>query len=181
MRTKDCFDENGWLKDEYLWPLREQIKLGSLFLSDYENSFGIKPERVCDFFTSFWDDYCEERAKEDGLWEQAVLLAKDRLAKEPDASEDKVKCYQQDAYLELQHQKYDNKQVLLEWYYCFADECPLPPTCINVDIHWDYTQPIQVIASSEDEAELVVDEMLQNGEISLSTFKSTVQCEVYVS
>ena len=100
MRTNDCFDENGWLKDEYLWPLRQQIILGSLYVSDYENSFGIKSEKVCDFFTSFWDSYCEELAKEDGLWEQAVALAKERLANEPDASESKIQNYQQDAYLE---------------------------------------------------------------------------------
>lgn len=67
MRTNDCFDENGWLKDEYLWSLRQQITLGSIYVSDYENSFGIQPKKVCDFFTSFWDSYCQELAKEDGL------------------------------------------------------------------------------------------------------------------
>lgn len=178
MRTNDCFDENGWLKDEYLWPLREQITLGSLLLSDYDNSFGIKPKKVCDFFTSFWDEYCEERAKEDGLWEQAVLLAQERLAKEPDASEDKVKCYQQDAYLELQHKQYDNKQVLLEWYYCFVDECPLPPTYVNVDIHWDFARSIRVIAASEDEAYDIVDEMMRKEEIPRSTFEPTGDYEL---
>lgn len=53
MEYSDFFDEDGWLKDEYLWPLRQEITLGSMYVSDYNNSFGIKPEKVCDFFTSF--------------------------------------------------------------------------------------------------------------------------------
>lgn len=35
MRKEDRFDENGWLKSEYLWPFRQQIKLGSLNVYDY--------------------------------------------------------------------------------------------------------------------------------------------------
>lgn len=181
MRTNDCFDENGWLKDEYLWPLRQQITLGSLLVSDYANSFGIKPDKVCEFFTSFWDSYCEELAKEDGLWEQAVVLAKERLCNEPDASETKVKNYQQDAYLELQHQKYDNEETLLQWYGCFDGECPLPPTYVNVDIHWDFARSIQVIAASEDEAESIVDEMMTMGEIPRNTFEPTEDYELDTS
>lgn len=178
MKTKDCFDENGWLKDEYLWPLRSQIILGSIFVSDYENNFGIKAEKVCDFFTSFWDSYCEERAKEDGLWVKAVTMAKKRFANEPDASKHKVSNYIQDTYLDLQHQKYDNAETLLQWYGCFADECPLPPTYVNVDIHWDFARSIRVIASSEDEAYDIVDEMMQKEEIPRSTFEPTGDYEL---
>lgn len=173
MKCADYFDEKGWLKEEYLWPLRQQIMLGSLFVSDYENNFSIKPEKVCDFFISFWDSYCEELAKEDGLWEQAVALAKERLINEPDSSESKVSNYQQDAYLELQRKKYDNEETLLQWYGCFDDKCPLPPTYVNVDIHWDFARSIQVIAASEDEAEAVVEEMMQNEEIPRNTFEPT--------
>ena len=36
----DCF-ENGWFKEEYLWELRQEIVLGSLYYADYRNSFGI--------------------------------------------------------------------------------------------------------------------------------------------
>lgn len=178
MRIKDCFDENGRFKSEYLWQLRQDITLGSLYVSDYRNSFGIKSEKVCDFFTSFWDSYCEELAKEDGLWEQAVALAKERLINEPDASESKVSNYQQDAYLELQRQKYDNEETLQRWYGCFIDECPLPPTYVNVDIHWDFARSIRVIATSEDEAESIVDEMMQNDEIPKETFEPTGDYEL---
>lgn len=178
MRTKDCFDENGWLKPEYLWPLRQQITLGSLYVSDYENNFGIRSNKVCDFFTSFWDSYCEELAKEDGLWEQAVALAKERLINEPDASEFKVSNYQHDAYLELQRKEYDNEETLLQWYSCFDGECPLPPTYVNVDIHWDFARSIRVIAASEDEAEAVVEEMMQNEEIPRNTFEPTGDYEL---
>ena len=92
MEYSDFFDEDGWLKDEYLWSLRQEITLGSMYIADYNNSFGINPEKVYDFFTSFWDSYCEELAKEDNLWEQAVMLAKERLSCEPDAPESKIQC-----------------------------------------------------------------------------------------
>lgn len=181
MRTKDCFNENGWLKDEYLWPLRQQITLGSLLVSDYANSFGIKPEKVCEFFTSFWDSYCEELAKKDGLWEQAVILAKERLSNEPNASEFKRQSYQQAAYLDLQYQKYDNEETLLQWYGCFDGECPLPPTYVNVDIHWDFARSIKVIASNEDEATEIVEDMMENAEIPVSTFEPTEDYELDIS
>lgn len=126
MEYSDFFDEDGWLKDEYLWSLRQEITLGSMYIADYNNSFGINPEKVYDFFTSFWDSYCEELAKEDNLWKQAVMLAKERLSCEPDAPESKIQCYQNNAYLELMYKKYDNEETLLAWYDCFS-ECPLPP------------------------------------------------------
>lgn len=178
MKYSEFFDENGWLKAEYLWPLRQQIILGSLFVADYENRFSIAPEKVCEFFTSFWDGYCEELAQEDGLWEQAVELAKERLANEPDASETKIDNCQHDAYLELQHEKYDNEETLLAWYGCYDGECPLAPTYINVDIHLDFARSIQVIAPSTDEAESIVDEMMQNHEIPQNTFEPTGDYEL---
>ena len=173
MKTADYFDKNGWFKPEYLWKLRQEITLGSIYVADYNNSFGIKPEKVCDFFTSFWDSYCEQLAKDDKLWEMAVNIVKERLANELDAPESKVQCYQQDAYIELQYKKFDNEQTLLEWYGCFDGECPLPPTYINVDIHWDFARSIQVIASSEDEAVDIVSQMMEKREIPCDTFEPT--------
>lgn len=38
MKTKDRFDENGWLKEEFLWPLRQQITLGSIYVADYNDT-----------------------------------------------------------------------------------------------------------------------------------------------
>ena len=37
-----------------LWQLRSEIVLNSLFVHDYENSFGIDEHSACDFF----DGYC---------------------------------------------------------------------------------------------------------------------------
>lgn len=177
MNIEDYFDDLDWFKPEYLWPLRQEITLGSIYVSDYNNSFGIKSEKVCDFFTSFWDSYCEERAKEDKLWEQAVILAKERLSSEPDASESKIQCFQNNAYLELMYKKYDNEETLLAWYECFS-ECPLPPNYINVDIHWDFARSIRVIAASEEEAVSIVDEMMENEEIPSYTFEPTGDYEL---
>lgn len=164
-RLANCF-EDGWLKQEYLWPLRQEIVLGSLYVADYRNSFGIDEHKVCDFFTSFWDSYCEELAKEDGLMEEA--------RKQYEASDKKV-C-EDDIYLQLSHERYDNEETLIDWYNCFCNDgsesSPLPPKMVNVDIHWDFHQSIQVIAADEYEAEDIVEEMMNNGEISKESFEA---------
>ena len=61
-----------------LWALRTEITLGSLYTSDYENSFQILPRMVQDFF----DGYIEY------LWE----LAKENNKKDMDF-EDLVEIY----------------------------------------------------------------------------------------
>lgn len=48
----------------------------------------------------------------------------------------------------------------------------------NVDIHWDFARSIRVIASSEDEAYDIVDEMMQKEEIPRSTFEPTGDYEL---
>ena len=39
-----------------LWDLRKEIVLNSVFLSDYDNSLGIEPQEVCNFFDSWLED-----------------------------------------------------------------------------------------------------------------------------
>ena len=75
------------------------------------------------------------------------------------------------------YKKYDNEETLLAWYDCFS-ECPLPPNYINVDIHWDFARSIRVIATSEDEAISIVDEMMENSEIPVNTFEPTGDYEL---
>lgn len=79
-----------------LWNLRTEITLGSLYTSDYENTFRILPIIVQNFF----DGYIEY------LWE----LAEENNKKDIDF-EDLVQIY-------------DNADNLESWYYCF-DEDPL--------------------------------------------------------
>ncbi len=59
-----CWDGKGHFKRDFLWKLRQEITLNSLYLDDYENSFGIAPQAVCDFFEGYTDylyDLVEER------------------------------------------------------------------------------------------------------------------------
>ena len=77
-----------------LWALRTEITLGSLYTSDYENSFQILPRMVQDFF----DGYIEY------LWE----LAEENNKKDVDF-EDLV-------------ENYDNADNLEGWYYCFDED-----------------------------------------------------------
>ena len=44
------------LTKEQLWKLRQEIVLGSLYTHDYDNSFGIDPSAVRNFFDSFIED-----------------------------------------------------------------------------------------------------------------------------
>lgn len=44
-----------YLSKVKLLKLREEIFLGSLYISDYENSLGIDSQYVCDFFTGYMD------------------------------------------------------------------------------------------------------------------------------
>ena len=56
----------GWITDKALLELRSDIVLNSLFISDYENRFGIEPEEVCNFFNGYIE-YLEELAEEDNF------------------------------------------------------------------------------------------------------------------
>lgn len=85
-----------------LWNLRTEITLGSLYTSDYENTFRILPIIVQNFF----DGYIEY------IWE---------LAEEGTAKENNKKDMDFEDLVEI----YDNADNLERWYYCF-DEDPLP-------------------------------------------------------
>lgn len=151
MKNEDRFDEKGWLKEEYLWPLRQQIALNNLYVSDYQNSFGIDEHKVCDFF--------------DGYISFLTELKKEKYGKELDD-------------ISALFDEFDNEENLKDWYRCFDGDCPLPPTYINVDIHWDFARSIQVIASSEDEAISIVEKMMEDEEIPSNTFEPTGDYEL---
>lgn len=169
-KLADCF-ENGWFKAEYLWELRQEIVLGSLYYADYRNSFGIDEHKVRDFFTSFWDSFCEELAKEDNLWEEACIITRDHFEGDTNVSPGKYDLFREETYQELFQKRYDNEDTLKNWYGCFCDDCPLPPKMVNVDIYWQFHRSIQVIAGTEDEAEEIVNEMMKNREIPTESFE----------
>lgn len=84
---------------ETLWALRKQIVLNSLFIADYQNTFGIDSHAVCDFFDGYLD-YLEE------AMEKEVAGFKD-----------------EDFFVWLP--RYDTPDNLWNWYGCFVDD-PLP-------------------------------------------------------
>lgn len=57
--------EEKWLGDNDLWNLRKEINLNSVFLSDYENSFGIPAKNVYKFFEGY-NDYIYDRMSSEG-------------------------------------------------------------------------------------------------------------------
>ena len=87
------------MSNEQLWELRQEIVLGSLYLADYENSFGIDRDKVCTFFDGFLS-YVEELMKEDIV------------------DFDDAKFFD---YLP----SYDKPEYLAEWYGMFEED-PLP-------------------------------------------------------
>ena len=91
------------MSEENLWKLRQEIKLGSLFISDYRNSFGIEPRKVCDFFDGFLEFVGE-------------------------AMPENYPDYDDADFWELLPD-YDQPEWLLDWYYCFEeDPLPVPET-----------------------------------------------------
>ena len=60
-----------------LWKLRKEIVLGSMYYSDYENSFGIPEKACCDFFDGFVEwCFIIESEKENGLTEYEDIYKK---------------------------------------------------------------------------------------------------------
>lgn len=78
---------------EQLWKLRQEVCLGSLFVDDYRNSFGLTAKSVCDFF----DGYIEF------LWD----IAQDDHGRQTTF---------EDVYA------LDSDEYLYEWYLCFDED-----------------------------------------------------------
>lgn len=87
------------LSCKMLWNLRKEIRLNSLFISDYQNSFGIDPHVVCDFFDSYLSYLNEEMT-------QTIPEYDDRN------------------FFDLLP-KYDTEENLWNWYCSYEDD-PLP-------------------------------------------------------
>ena len=79
-----------------LWKLRQEIRLGSLFVADYRNSFGVDPHKVCDFFDGFLEFVWEGTREDYPRFDDGGFF--DLL---PD---------------------YDTREYLLDWYYCFEED-----------------------------------------------------------
>ena len=75
--------------------LRQEIKLNSLFVSDYENSFGYDPHKVCDFF--------------DGYVEYLAELMEEEKGSVPD-----------NVYFDVLW-TYDTDENLKDWWTCFEE------------------------------------------------------------
>lgn len=82
--SEEIRDPNNLTKEQ-LWKLRQEIVLGSIYVSDYENSFGIEPIDVCNFFDSFLE---EENSDEYGY-----PLKEERKMSEYDNAEDLYNYY----------------------------------------------------------------------------------------
>ena len=87
-----------WNKEQ-LWKLRQEVPIGSLFIQDYNNSFGVDPWDASEFFDGYLDSL-----------------------------EDKME-YQisgfKDAEFWKRLSKFDYTENLEDWYECFENE-PLP-------------------------------------------------------
>lgn len=81
---------------EDLEKFRSEICLNSIYYADYENSFGISRSSASAFFDGYLDFLCEI-AEEDGL----------------NPNDEK--------YLDIIYEKYDNIDNLQSWYCCHDD------------------------------------------------------------
>lgn len=60
-----------------LWQLRTEIVLNSVFMSDYQNSFGFTTQSVLEFFDGYMS-YLEELMTEDGVSDSDVFNVLDK-------------------------------------------------------------------------------------------------------
>lgn len=164
MPNSKYFDENEWLKEEYLWPLRQQVELDGVFESQFENTYCIDPADALKFFDDFWMNYTERLAEEDGLYQCAIDECQDMTGYV--ASKEQADAW----YIAMNMERYDNEPTLKAFYRTFSAN-PLPPRKFNVDIRWEFHRSIMVIANSEDEAKQIVDKMMCERQIPLSTFE----------
>ena len=74
--------------------LRSEIVLNSLYVSDYNNSFGFDANDICSFFDGYVS-YLEEIAEEDGFTEWGNIFK--------------------------MFEKYDTEDNLYCWFLCFDD------------------------------------------------------------
>lgn len=87
------------MTSEQLWALRKQIRLGSLYYSDYQNTFGIDCRVVCDFFDSYLS-YLEELMADDSAdYKDEDFFALLPLYDTPDNLQNWYGCYESDPLL----------------------------------------------------------------------------------
>ena len=94
-KTKLMFED---LTKEQLWALRNEIVLNSIYIADYENSFGFNSRDISYFFDGFMDYICE-LAEEDGITETT----------------------KGNDFLEIVFNNYDNEENLYGWFCCCED------------------------------------------------------------
>ena len=58
--------DKNHMTEEQLWNLRKEVVAGSLYYSDYENSYDIDTKICCDFFDGYLD-YLGELMEEAGI------------------------------------------------------------------------------------------------------------------
>lgn len=78
-----------------LWNLRQEIILNSLYLDDYDNSFGLDKDNLCVFFDGYLD-YLEDEMKYN------------------------IENYDDNMFFEYLSD-YDNKDNLYDWYMMIED------------------------------------------------------------
>ena len=88
---KNSFND---LTKNQLWKLRQEICVNSIFVSDYENSYGYDAKAVSDFFDGYYDF----------MWE----LAEEKYD---------LKNIDHDFVMK----NFDNKDILWEWFNCSDD------------------------------------------------------------
>lgn len=88
--NKDCW-KNGCFKPEMLPALRSQICLGSIYISDYRNEYGIDPAKLIDIFDAYVE-WLDESGIEDSAenlieWyddHNCILITEDWVINEKD-------------------------------------------------------------------------------------------------
>ena len=103
------------MTEQQLSQLRSEISLGSLYVHDYENSFGIDPNKVGDFFDTYIEMICDYYAESKGY------DSFEDMRYECELTPDQIDLI----YNSKEFWSFDNDETLYRTYCCFMDD-PLP-------------------------------------------------------
>lgn len=111
------------IKSENLWGLRQQVNIESNSVCDFKNDLGINEFVVHDFFRGYVK-YIESLAEESGLWDEVCLGIQDEIKYGLLVGCNTIEILQAqlEFYRVLMYNRFDNEEILLEFYNCCLED-----------------------------------------------------------
>lgn len=113
-----CITDKGWVKEETLKELRNQIELGSVYEEDYNNNLGLSPSNVMQFFVGYYYNFIIPMSIKDRLNEESYKIALSEVDKSNPNYDLELLIMERKVYFDLL-KKYDTDDNLIAYYKSF--------------------------------------------------------------